>query len=96
MRTEAYQRLLRTHMQAENAHRMQETLATLTPDCLFEDLALGQVFRGHAGAREYYNAGGLQGLPQRGRAGRISISHPARTSRSAISPTRHLGNDIWI
>jgi steroid delta-isomerase-like uncharacterized protein len=54
MKTEAYQQLLRTHMQAENAHRMEETLATLTPDCLFEDLALGKVFRGHAGAREYY------------------------------------------
>ena len=54
MSVEAYQQLLRTHMQAENTHRMEETLATLTPDCLFEDLALGQVFRGHAGARAYY------------------------------------------
>jgi steroid delta-isomerase-like uncharacterized protein len=54
MKKEAYQQLLRRHMQAENAHQMEETLATLTPDCLFEDLALGQVFRGHAGAREYY------------------------------------------
>lgn len=41
-------------MQAENAHQMEETLATLTPDCLFEDMALGQVFQGHAGARDYY------------------------------------------
>ena len=41
-------------MQAENAHRMEETLATLTENCLFEDMALGQVFQGHAGAREYY------------------------------------------
>ncbi len=54
MKAEAYQQLLLTHLQAENAHRMEETLATLTPDCLFEDLALGQVFRGHAGARQYY------------------------------------------
>jgi steroid delta-isomerase-like uncharacterized protein len=54
MSTEAYQQLLRSHMRAENAHRMEETLATLTPDCLFEDLALRQVFRGHVGARQYY------------------------------------------
>jgi steroid delta-isomerase-like uncharacterized protein len=54
MKAEAYQQLLRTHMQAENAHRMEQTLATLTPDCVFEDMALRQVFRGHAGAREYY------------------------------------------
>lgn len=54
MKAEAYKQLLRTHMQAENAHQIKETLATLTPDCLFEDMALGQVFQGHAGAREYY------------------------------------------
>ena len=54
MKIEHYQQLLRTHMEAENAHRMQETLATLTQDCLFEDIALGQVYRGQAGAREYY------------------------------------------
>lgn len=33
---------------------MEETLATLHPDCMFEDMALGRVWRGHAGAREYY------------------------------------------
>jgi steroid delta-isomerase-like uncharacterized protein len=41
-------------MQAENAHRMEETLGTLTPECLFEDVALGRDFRRHAGAREYH------------------------------------------
>jgi steroid delta-isomerase-like uncharacterized protein len=54
MSAQTYKQLLRTHMRAENAHRMEETLGTLTPDCLFEDMALGQDFRGHAGAREYY------------------------------------------
>ena len=54
MKAEAYKQMLRTHMKAENAHQMEETLATLTPDCLFEDMALGQIFQGHAGAREYY------------------------------------------
>jgi steroid delta-isomerase-like uncharacterized protein len=54
MRIEEYLQLLRRHMEAENAHQMKETLATLTKDCLFEDMPLGQVFRGQAGAREYY------------------------------------------
>ena len=54
MSTDVYLQLVQKHMEAENAHRMEETLATLTPDCLFEDMALEQVFRGHAGAREYY------------------------------------------
>lgn len=54
MSTEAHKRLLRTHLEAENAHLMEETLATLTADCLFEDVALGQRFQGHAGARDYY------------------------------------------
>ena len=42
MRTEEYLQLLRRHMEAENAHWMKETLATLTEDCLFEDMALGR------------------------------------------------------
>lgn len=54
MRTEVYKRLLRRHLEAENAHLMEEILATLTLDCLFEDVALGQNFQGHAGARDYY------------------------------------------
>ncbi len=42
------------HLQAENAHALQATLDTLHPDCIFEDLPLGQVYRGKAGAAEYY------------------------------------------
>jgi steroid delta-isomerase-like uncharacterized protein len=42
------------HLAAENAHRMQETLAELHPDCVFEDLPLGKTYRGHAGAEAYY------------------------------------------
>jgi hypothetical protein len=53
MSAQTCKQLLRTHMRAENAHRMEKTLGTLTPECLFEDMALGQDFRGHAGAREY-------------------------------------------
>ena len=46
--------LVARHLAAENAHQMEETLATLHPDCVFEDVALQQTFRGRAGARDYY------------------------------------------
>lgn len=48
------QALIRRHVEAENSHRMEETLATIHPDCVFEDVPMQRVFRGHAGAREYY------------------------------------------
>lgn len=51
---EARLALIRRHVEAENAHRMDDTLATLHPDCHFEDMALKRVWRGHAGAAEYY------------------------------------------
>jgi steroid delta-isomerase-like uncharacterized protein len=42
------------HLAAENEHRMEETLAALHPDCLFEDLPLNKVYRGRAEAEIYY------------------------------------------
>ena len=51
---EINQACLVRHLTAENAHRLDETLATLTEDCLFEDVALQKTFNGHAGAAEYY------------------------------------------
>jgi predicted ester cyclase len=33
---------------------MEDTLATLHEECVFEDVATGQVFHGHAGAEAYY------------------------------------------
>jgi steroid delta-isomerase-like uncharacterized protein len=49
-----HQALLQRHLAAENAHRMADTLATLHPDCVFEDVATGQIFRGRTGAEAYY------------------------------------------
>jgi steroid delta-isomerase-like uncharacterized protein len=46
--------LLRRHMGAENAHDLAGTLATLTADCVFTDMALGRTFDGHDGAATYY------------------------------------------
>ncbi|HYD60209.1 MAG TPA: ester cyclase [Noviherbaspirillum sp.] len=51
---ETNRRLLHEHLNAENWHRLEETLATLAPDCVFEDVALQRTFHGHAGAAEYY------------------------------------------
>jgi steroid delta-isomerase-like uncharacterized protein len=42
------------HVKAETEHRMEETLATLTPDCVFDDRAFNRVWRGREGARDYY------------------------------------------
>jgi steroid delta-isomerase-like uncharacterized protein len=61
--THPLQPLLHRHLAAENAHDLAGTLATLHPDCLFEDTATGQVFHCHDGAAAHYlqwwNAFGL-------------------------------------
>lgn len=46
--------LVNRHLAAENAHRLDETLATLHPDCVFEDVTLGLEYRGREGAGRYY------------------------------------------
>src|SRR5258708_28688655 len=46
--------LIGRHLAAENAQDLPGTLATLHPDCRFEDLATGQTWRGHGGAAHHY------------------------------------------
>lgn len=46
--------MLRRHLEAENAHDLQGTLATLHRDCVFRDHATGQVWNGHEGAAAHY------------------------------------------
>jgi steroid delta-isomerase-like uncharacterized protein len=46
--------LLRRHLEAENAHDLAGTLATLHADCRFDDFATGQSWKGHAGAAAHY------------------------------------------
>jgi len=46
--------LIGRHLAAENAQDLPRTLATLHPDCRFEDLATGQTWRGHDGAAAHY------------------------------------------
>lgn len=46
--------IVREHVARETAFDMEGTLATLTDDCLFEDMPTGEMHRGHAGVRAYY------------------------------------------
>ena len=54
MSTDERMALVRRHLEAENAYRMKDTLDTLSPECAFEDMAVGERFEGHSGATEYY------------------------------------------
>jgi steroid delta-isomerase-like uncharacterized protein len=47
-------KVLIEHVNAETAFDMEATLATLTVDCVFEDVPTGEVHRGHDGVRAYY------------------------------------------
>ena len=46
--------IVKAHVIAETDHKMAETLATLTEDCVFDDRALEHVWHGRDGARDYY------------------------------------------
>jgi steroid delta-isomerase-like uncharacterized protein len=46
--------VLKKHVAAETAFDLQATLATLTEDCLFEDVPSGEAFLGHEGVARYY------------------------------------------
>lgn len=46
--------LVRRHVLAENAQDLEGTLATLHPECRFDDLATGQTWLGHEGAAAHY------------------------------------------
>lgn len=52
----AIEALVNRHLTAENAHRMEETLATLHPECVFEDLPMGKVYHGLLEVEKYYRA----------------------------------------
>lgn len=54
MSSETNRRVLARHVEAENAHDMEGTLATLHPECLFDEVPLGRVHHGREGAREHY------------------------------------------
>ncbi len=45
---------LRAHLRAEGQHDMDGTLATLHPECRFNDEPMGMAYSGLEGARTYY------------------------------------------
>jgi steroid delta-isomerase-like uncharacterized protein len=47
-------KILIDHVNAESAFDMDATLATLTSECVFEDVPTGESYRGHEGVRAYY------------------------------------------
>src|SRR5262249_39034256 len=49
--------LIRRHLEAENAHDLDGTLATLHSECEFKDCAPGQGGSGHEGAAAHYRQG---------------------------------------
>ena len=51
---QAHAAVIRRHVTAEHERRMEDTLATLAEDCVFEDRTLGLTLRGREGARRYY------------------------------------------
>ena len=50
----AYLEVLQRHVRAETMHDMEATLVTLTPDCVFDDVPTGTLYRGHDEVRAYY------------------------------------------
>ena len=51
---EINKRLVDIHVEAVNKHLLTETINTLHPECVFEDIPLGQIYKGREGAAEYY------------------------------------------
>jgi steroid delta-isomerase-like uncharacterized protein len=50
-----YQQILLQHVAAETAHDMPATLATLTEDCIFEDVPRGEIYHGRERVRQFYS-----------------------------------------
>ena len=56
MISQHYKDLLSKHLEAENAHKLEETSATLSKDYIFDEKVLEKIFQGPIGASEYYKA----------------------------------------
>lgn len=46
--------VLQRHVSSETVFDMEGTLATLTEDCMFEDVPSGEIYRGREDVRRYY------------------------------------------
>lgn len=88
--TPANLEVLKRHVAAETVHDMAGTLATLTADCVFEDMPTGMVHRGHAGVRDYYSAwwSAFGNAPERSRR---YVADPATLIVETHFVGRHVG-----
>jgi steroid delta-isomerase-like uncharacterized protein len=79
--------VLYRHLSAENKHDLQGTLATLHPDCVFQDHATGQVWHGRAGAADHYT--------QWWRAFDVEVGKAASQSAYWATDTTFIAEAIW-
>jgi steroid delta-isomerase-like uncharacterized protein len=87
--------LVARHVAAESAHDMAGTLATLHPECVFEDLAMGRVWRGHEGAREHYREW-WNGLDPTVESGRRAWADDGSLIAETGFECRHIGPFLGI
>jgi steroid delta-isomerase-like uncharacterized protein len=87
--------LVARHVAAESAHDMAGTLATLHPECVFEDLAMGRVWRGHEGAREHYREW-WNGLDTTVKSGRRAWADDGSLIAETGFACRHIGPFLGI
>ena len=87
--------LIARHVAAETTHDMAGTLATLHPDCVFEDLAMGRVWRGHQGARAHYEEW-WSGLDTTVENGRTAWAEDGSLIAESGFGCRHIGTFMGI
>ena len=87
--------LVGRHVAAESAHDMAGTLATLHPDCVFEDLAVGRVWRGHAGAEQHYLEW-WSGLDTKVESGRRAWADDGSMMAETGFACRHIGPFLGV
>lgn len=85
------------HLTAENAHDLEGTLATLHPECRFDDLATGQTWFGHEGAaahyRQWWNTFDVEVTRS---PGQISVQSADGRISEATWRGRHIGKFLGI
>lgn len=99
---QAIRRLWIQHSKAEDARDLDGLIATLTEDCVYENVPTGQIWKGHAGARAFYT-GFLGAFPDVrfdltdiviGPQGVIEIATMTGTHRAAWAGVEASGKEI--
>ncbi|SRR6266700_1415485 len=88
-------RLLQRHVEAESGRDLAGTLATLTPDCVFEDMALGETYLGHEGATRHYLMW-WEGMHNTVRSERLHWTEEGGAIAEATFVGHHLGDFLGL